>query len=295
MSTSQTLAEDFARLGIKDTAQVFALAGLTESGAADAVAAAPAPNPSSLPEVAEAICRGTMEQLQDNEIEGDRQQFESELRANIKARLEKEVAAGASLKEAGDTVATVLIEKMMKVRDRRIRITSTGKRIRFVANRKRGAEAVQAKREYRRWKARGGAKRKARAERRAPRLRQKMMAARFRSANESVATSLRAMLHESSIGDADQLSPVFADILEAHDRVASTASLLADFFEADGDDADKALVAVLDEMVQAIDARETAILEGKADESAELKRLGTFMKVLAGAVDQFEQYELVGN
>ncbi len=281
---AHSLTEDFNRMGLRDVNSVLALAGLSES----TVVEPPSATHGTIEEVAKAIFDGTMSELAADEIEGDRAKFESDLRASILSRLQKEVTEGKSLKEAGDVVADTLIERMKKTRERRIRISASGKRTRFVATRKRGAAAVKAKRSYRRWKARGGIKRKARSERRGKRMRQKRISARIRG--ESTADDLRALLNEST-ADTSTLSDTMVDVLEAHDRIAVCASLLADFFESDGTDEDKALVAVLDEMVQAIDAREPAVLEGKSDEASEMKRLGTFMKVLAGAVDQFERYE----
>ncbi|CAB4203567.1 hypothetical protein UFOVP1382_179 [uncultured Caudovirales phage] len=281
---ARSLTEDFNAMGLRDVNSVLMLSGLPSVTAAEA----PPVTHGTVEEAAKAIFEGVMAELTDDEIEGDKAQYESDLRASILTRLKKEVSEGKSLKEAGDVVADTLVERMKKARERRVRISASGKRTRFVATRKRGAAAVKAKRSYRRWKSRGGVKRKARSERRGKRMRQKRISARIRG--ESTADDLRALLNESA-ADTSTLTDTMVDVLEAHDRIATCASLLADFFESDGTDEDKALVAVLDEMVQAIDAREPAVLEGKSDEASEMKRLGTFMKVLAGAVDQFERYE----
>ena len=295
------LAEDLKGLGI-DLSQSAALAGLMEHTSAGQPRPAPTPDASivlpaigsrggrdNIAEAAEAIYKATIESIDESQIDYDVEEFKRDLRQVIEARLRTEVERGASIQEATGAVSEIIEARMKRVRLRTVRVSASGKRQRVTIKRKTGAEylaGVRSRRKNRAKIARSKRKYARTTGRRQARQRSRL----DRQMGESAAQQLRNLLTESTI-EASDLSDDMLGILEARERIQRIALHLADFFEANGSDEDQALVSVLDEMVESIDAGETAILEGKADVAAETKRLGVLLKGLGRAVEEFDKYE----
>lgn len=120
---------------------------------------------------------------------------------------------------------------------------------------------------------------------------------RARARRESVADELRNLLHEGvSAAQESTLSSLQFELAEAYFRTASVSALYAQFFEAFGDESDKAIVKVMLDVSES--ARQKAegvqtIGESEVDIEESMGTLQTFAKVLSRTGEQYNEYALV--
>jgi hypothetical protein len=229
---------------------------------------------SSLSEAADALYTEIRNEVDEDLIDYDVNQFESDLRNQLKARLESTVADGVPLEEAMKMIRRLVGGVLLRAKQR---ILTGGEKMKA----KLGRLATRAKRKLmgKRYRRKATTKRR---EGKRRKLKAKM--------GESVAEELRGLLTESVQSG---LSDEHQSVIEAYERVSRVAALLGDFFEAFGSRGDEKIADVMDEAIEAAELRIEAIEAGKVNLESELPKVQGYVKMLGKTLEKYNSYDLV--
>jgi hypothetical protein len=267
----QSLVEDLKKVGAGDLDFIADIAGVQGGGPAK-----PAQSGPSIDESVDSLYKEIRAEVHESQIDYDKNEFETDLRAAIKERLEAELSKGTSLEEAFKVIRKLVGGSLKRARIQKL--TGGEKLAARQARRKNRASIRISAKRYRR--------------KSTTKRREKKRATLKSRMGESKADELRGLLSESQV-EAAGLSDAHEDVLEAYERIGRIAALLGDFFESFGDDNDTEIAKVMDEMIEGIEAREATMLEGKvSDAASEIPRIQSLVKVLGRALETYGQYNL---